>query len=207
MKQRVKVIGITGGIASGKSTIAEMLKSLGASVIDADKICHRLINTGSIIQKITERWGNQLQDENGRIERSRLGKIVFSSKRELTELNKIIHPYAIKKIITRINRLKDNTETKAIVLDAALLVESELTGICDIILFIDTQKHTCRTRAQGSRMWPSGEITRRERFQGSLHAKRKMADAVINNNISKTNTLKQVNDFWNQFITEKQNGG
>jgi dephospho-CoA kinase len=67
MKQRIKVIGITGGIASGKSTIAKMLESLGASVINADKICHRLINTKSISHKITNRWGDHIQDKYGRI--------------------------------------------------------------------------------------------------------------------------------------------
>lgn len=74
MKQRIKVIGITGGIASGKSTIAEMLKSLGADIIDADKICHQLINTKDIAHKITERWGNRIADNHGKIKRDALAK-------------------------------------------------------------------------------------------------------------------------------------
>ena len=81
MKPRIKVIGITGGIASGKSTIAKMLGSLGASVINADKICHRLINTKSMSQKITNRWGDNIQDKNGKIERHKLGEIVFADKK------------------------------------------------------------------------------------------------------------------------------
>ena len=206
MKQRIKVIGITGGIASGKSTIAKMLESLGASVINADKICHRLINTKSISQEIINRWGDHIQDKYGRIERDKLGEIVFADKKELSALNKLIHPEAIKQIKNRIVKLMNESTTVAIVLDAALLVESNLIDICDITLFVDTRKNTCKARVNNSRKWPSGEIAKREKFQSSLRKKRKIADIVICNNLNQTDTLKQVKDFWHQFITKKQFG-
>ena len=206
MKQRIKVIGITGGIASGKSTIAKMLESLGASVINADEICHRLINTKSISQKIINRWGDHIQDKYGRIERHKLGKIVFANKKELSALNKMIHPEAIKRIKNRITKLRNQSTTVAIVLDAALLVESDLIDICDITLFVDTRKNTCKARVKNSRKWPSGEITKREKFQCSLREKKGIADIVISNNQHQADTLKQVKDFWHQFITKKQFG-
>ena len=206
MKQRIKVIGITGGIASGKSTIAKMLVSLGASVINADKICHRLINTKSMSQKIINRWGDHIQDKYGRIERHKLGEIVFADKKELSALNKMIHPEAIKRIKNCIAKLRNDSTTVAIVLDAALLVESNLIDICDITLFVDTRKNTCKARVKNSRKWPSGEITKREKFQSSLSEKREIADIVICNNQYQTDTLKQVKDFWHQFITKKQFG-
>ena len=206
MKQRIKVIGITGGIASGKSTIAKMLESLGASVINADEICHRLINTKSISQKIINRWGDHIQDKYGRIERDKLGEIVFSDKKEISTLNKMIHPEAIKRIKNRITKLRNQSTTVAIVLDAALLVESDLIDICDITLFVDTRKNTCKARVKNSRKWPSGEITKREKFQSSLREKREIADIVISNNQHQADTLKQVKDFWHQFITKKQFG-
>ena len=207
MKQRIKVIGITGGIASGKSTIAKMLESLGASVINADEICHRLINTKSISQKIINRWGDHIQDKYGRIERDKLGEIVFSDRKEISTLNKMIHPEAIKRIKNRITKLRNQSTTVAIVLDAALLVESDLIDICDIILFVDTRKNTCKERVKNSRKWPTGEITKREKFQRSLREKKKIADIVICNNRYQSDTLKQVKDFWRQFITKKQFGG
>jgi len=206
MKQRIKVIGITGGIASGKSTIAEMLESLGGSVINADKICHRLINTKSVSQKIINRWGKHLQDKYGRIERDKLGEIVFADKREISTLNKMIHPEAIKQIKNRIAKLRNESSTVAIVLDAALVVESNLIDVCDITLFVDTRKSTCKARVKNSRKWPSGEITKREKFQSSLSEKREVADIVICNNQYQADTLKQVKDFWHQFITKKQFG-
>jgi len=206
MKQRIRVIGITGGIASGKSTIAKMLGSLGASVISADKICHRLIDTKSMSQKIINRWGDHIQDKYGRIERHKLGEIVFADKKELSALNKMIHPEAIKRIKNRIAKLRNESTTVAIVLDAALLVESNLIDICDISIFVHTMKNTCKARVKNSRKWPSDEIAKREKFQGSLKRKKEIADVVICNNLYKADTLQQVKDFWHQFITKKQFG-
>ncbi len=206
MKQRIKVIGITGGIASGKSTIAKMLGSLGATVINADQICHQLINTKSMSQRIINRWGDHIQDKYGKIERHKLGEIVFADKKELSALNKMIHPEAIKRIKNRIAKLRNESTTVAIVLDAALSVESNLIDICDITLFIDTRKNTCKARVKNSKKWPSGEITKREKFQNSLKGKKGIADIVICNNLYQADTLKQVKDFWHQFITKKQFG-
>ncbi len=203
MKQRIKVIGIAGGIASGKSTIAEMLESLGADIIDADKICHRLINTKDIACKITKRWGDHILDDHGKVKRHMLAEIVFSEREEVSALNSIIHPKAIKEIKSRVAKLQAEAATKAIVLDAALVVESNLIDICDIMLFVDTKKNRCKTRVQNSRKWPLDEITKREKFQGLLQQKREIADVVINNNHSKEDTLYQVKDFWYQFITKK----
>ncbi len=201
MKQWIKVIGIVGGIASGKSTIAEMLESLGADVIDADKICHALINTEEIAGEITNRWGSSVQDQHGKIKRDVLAEIVFSDREEISALNNIIHPKAIKQIKNRIAELQCHKATKGIVLDAALLVESNLIEICNLILFVDTKKSTCEARVQSSRKWPLDEITKREKFQGLLMQKREIADIIINNNHSKEDTLNQVKDFWCQFIT------
>jgi dephospho-CoA kinase len=203
MKQRIKVIGITGGIASGKSTIAGMLESLGADLIDADKICHELINTKEIALKITKRWGNHLQDNSGKIKRDVLAAIVFSDEKEISALNSIIHPVAIKQIKSEISKLHSDVATEAIVLDAALLVESSLVDICDIVLFANTEKDRCKTRVQNTRKWPLDEIEKREKFQGLLPQKREISDVIIHNDNSKKDTLNQVKDFWSQFITKK----
>ncbi len=203
MRHKIKVIGITGGIASGKSTVAKMFVTLGASVIDADKICHQLINNGEIKEKISKRWGKSIKDKDGKINRRILGKIVFTDKRELLALNKIIHPKAIKRIKSQISELTDKGKTNVIVIDAALLTESNLTDFCDTLLFIDAYRRICEKRAQKNRKWPLCEIAKREKFQGSLSEKMNKADIVINNNMSKVNTLNQIKDFWKQFIAKK----
>ncbi len=197
------VIGITGGIASGKSTIAGMLEMLGADIIDADKICHQLINTKDIALEITKRWGVHLKDKHGNIKRDVLAEIVFSDEKEISALNSTIHPVAIKQIKGKIAKLQIEATTMAIVLDAALLVESNLVDICDVVLFVNTEKDRCKTRVQNTRKWPLDEITKREKFQGLLQQKREISDVIINNNNSKEDTLSQVKDFWSQFITKK----
>jgi len=207
MKQRVKVIGITGGIASGKSTVAKMLRSLGASIIDADKICHQLISTEEIRNKISKKWGSHILNKDGKINRRTLGRIVFEDKEKLLTLNKFIHPEAIRRIKGQIAELTDKDKTTVIVLDAALLAEANLTNLCDTILFVDAKKTISMERAQQSRKWPLHETTKREKFQYSMRVKREMADIIINNNLSKVNTFNQVKDFWDQFITKKQYGG
>jgi dephospho-CoA kinase len=206
MKQNVKVIGVTGGIANGKSTIAAILESFGAYLIDADKICHEIINSKEIALEITNRWGIHLQDNHGKIKRDTLAKIVFSDKKEISALNCIIHPKAIEQIKCKIAELSAEAIKTVIVLDASLLVESNLIDICDVVLFVDTEKDRCKTRIQDSRKWAPNEITKREKFQNSLLHKRKISDVIINNNHSKNDTSNQLKDFWCQFITKNKFG-
>ena len=202
MKQKNMVIGITGGVASGKSTVAQMLVSLGAQVIDADKICHQLLNNEDIRVAIVKRWGNSVQDKHGKIDRRILGKIVFDEKRELSALNKIIHPKAIKRIKNQIRELTIERKTNVVVIDAALLVETNLTDLCDKILFISADREICEKRAQKNRKWPLCEIAKRESFQGSVKDKKNNADSIIDNGLSKADTFDQVQAFWKQFITK-----
>lgn len=207
MKQPCRIIGITGGVASGKSTVAQMLASLGAHIIDADKICHRLLEKREIKSKIRERWGYKILDDDGRIKRHTLGNIVFADKKELLALNQIIHPQVIKLIKSKIHELTGNGKTNLIVIDAALLAETELVDLCDTILFVKTSRDICKKRAQLHRKWPLCETEKRERFQSSVKDKMQTADIIIDNSFSKANTLKQVKDFLKQFITHLQSGG
>ena len=207
MKRRINVIGITGGIASGKSTIAVMLGSLGAKVVNADEICHQLINTEEIRKRICEKWGTHLRNKQGEINRGELGKIVFKDKEGVLALNRIIHPKAIRQIKKQISELVSEDSTNVIVLDVALLMESNLSALCDIILFVDTKKKVCVKRVQEDRKWTAYEITKREKFQNTILEKRKHSNIVIDNNISKESTFKQINDFWDQFIIKKTFGG
>lgn len=196
MKQKVKVIGITGGIASGKSTIAMMLGTLGAEVIDADKICHKLIDRKEITDKIVLKWGTHILTKQGKISRQKLGKVVFSDKKEILTLNKILHPKVIELIRSRITKLTNRGKT--VVLDAALLVELNLTNLCDIILYVDTKEQVCVKRSQKGRKWSSSEKLKRERFQSPTKEKRNIANIIINNNSSKNDTFNQIKDVWSQ---------
>jgi len=195
-----QIIGITGGISCGKSTIGRMIASLGAEYIDADEMCHRqLVNQGSI-NKITERFGNAVLDNYGKIDRSRLAEIVFQDKTCLDDLCGILHPVVIEQIKSKIADIGKKGRRKAIVIDAALLEESELSSICDFIIFINTSKAHRLERSIISRHWKDDELDKRERFQMSLEDKKKNADYIIDNNFTIDNTFRQVKEFWQLYI-------
>ncbi len=200
VRHKVKTIGITGGIGSGKSTVAKMLASLGGRVIDADTIAHRVLSYQKVKSKICKVWGKDIFNKHGEVDRNLLAKIVFSAGEQIDELNKIVHPVVIDEIKGQIEEIERGGNVRAIVIDAALLVESNLANICDIILFVDATKQVRQGRVKDERKWGSVELTRRERFQQSTTLKKKTADYVINNNLSKEYTINQVTTFWRNFI-------
>ncbi len=202
MNYKPKIIGITGGISSGKSSVARMLASLGAECIDADEMCHRLILAKGLKDKITERFGNTVLDTYGKIDRTQLAEIVFQDKTSLDDLCSILHPVVIDQIKSRIVEMEKQGRRKAIVIDAALLEESDLSLMCDFVVFINTGKDNRLKRSQTGRHWPEGELEKRERFQMSLEDKKKKADYIIDNNFSTDDTFRQVKEFWKNYIEE-----
>lgn len=195
----VKIIGITGGVASGKSTVARMFKRLGAKVIDADNICHKLLKSTKIKDEICKIWGDVIKDNYGDINRDKLAAIVFSNKENVEKLNLIIHPTVIRHIKKQIAKIKKEGTNSIIVIDAALLVETDLASICNTIIFVDTGIDIREERAQKTRHWQKMEITSREMLQISTEYKKQHAKFIINNNNSEDNTFKQVCELWNKL--------
>ena len=158
MNRHPKIIGITGGISSGKSAIGRMLASLGSEYIDADEMCHRLFLVHELKNKIVERFGNTVQDIYGKIDRSRLGEIVFQDKTCLDDLCSILHPIVIERIKSKITEIEKQGRRKAIVIDAALLEESDLSSICDFIIFVNASRDRRLERSKISRHWKEEEL-------------------------------------------------
>lgn len=200
MNVKPKIVGITGGISSGKSTIARMLASLGAEVIDADEMCHKLLTIKNIKVKIIEKFGNSVRDINGKIDRSQLAEIVFQDKTSLDSLCSILHPIVIEQIRSRIDEIEKRGRRKVIVIDAALLEESDLALLCDFVIFVNTGRDHRVSRGKISRHWQEGELERRERYQMSLEDKRMKSDYVIDNNFTEENTYRQIKEFWQLYL-------
>ncbi|MDO8141416.1 MAG: dephospho-CoA kinase [Candidatus Brocadiales bacterium] len=200
MNRQPKIIGITGGISSGKSTIGRMLASLGSEYIDADEMCHRLFLVQELKNKIVERFGNTVQDSYGKIDRSRLAEIVFQDKTCLDDLCNILHPIVIERIKSKITEIEKQGRRKAVVIDAALLEESDLSSICDFIIFVNTGRDHRLERSITGRHWKGEELDKRERFQMALEDKKRKADYIIDNNFTVDNTFIQVTVFWQLYI-------
>ena len=202
MNRHPKIIGITGGISSGKSTIGRMIASMGSEYIDADEMCHRLFLVQELKNKIVERFGSTVQDIYGKIDRSRLAEIVFQDKTCLDDLCSILHPIVIERIKSKITEIEKQGRRKAIVIDAALLEESDLSLICDFIVFVNTSRDHRLERSRISRHWKEEELDKRERFQMALEDKKRKADYIIDNNFTVDNTFRQVKEFWQLYIEE-----
>ena len=198
--ERPKVIGLAGGIASGKSTVARMFEELGARVIDADVIARKLLETAAVCEKIRERWGEDLFDSEGRPDPSRIADIVFGNPQELAALNDLVHPATCREIRAELDTALQIREAPLIVIDAPLLFEAELDAWCDVTLFIVADLDSRLLRTRGSRGWTPEEMKRRESAQMELSEKRRRADAVINNNGFPEETRSQVKQFFRQWI-------
>jgi dephospho-CoA kinase len=142
----VKVIGITGGIGSGKSEVAGILKELGAGVIDADKVGHEILNPGTPgWHKVTETFGKYICDQSGKIDRKKLAKIVFQNAESVDKINKITHPLILNEIKLRLNKMEAEG-FKVAVVEAALLIEAGWAPLMDQIWLSLTPKEITLSR-------------------------------------------------------------
>jgi len=179
--KRSKIIGLTGGFGTGKSTVAGMFRKLGAKVIDCDRIGHAILKNNKIIRQ-------RLRKEFGTLTRSGLGKIVFSSPQKLKKLNRIMHPAIIKEVKNRLRSIKSGLA----VIDAPLLIEAGLDKIIDYLVVVRANRAAQFKRAGQKTKLTKKEIKLRISAQLSLSKKLEQADFVIDNSKTKTNTKKQV---------------
>ena len=196
----MKIVGIVGGVASGKSTVAEIFGEHGASVISADEIGHQALRDPAIIQTIAKRWGGDVINSSGEIDRQQLAAAVFpddGNRDALDCLEQITHPYIKNCVRAEIDRLHA-TGTEVVILDAALLLESGWDSMCQNIVFIDTSAEV-REKFAAMRHWTKQELFRRESHQHSLEEKRSAADIVICNDGSLDSLRKEISTAWDSL--------
>ncbi|MCP1395176.1 dephospho-CoA kinase [Bacillus thuringiensis] len=188
------VIGLTGGIASGKSTVSEMFRELSIPVIDADVIAREVVEQGKpAYNKIVEVFGAEVLQQDGELDRPRLGSIIFYNEEKRLQLNKIVHP-AVREEMNRKKEMYIKEGMQAVVLDIPLLFESKLTSLVDRILVVAVKPHTQLERLMKRNNFSEEEATARIQSQMPLEEKVKNADEVINNDgtIMGTKTQLQV---------------
>jgi len=187
-KKRV-ILGVTGTFGSGKSTVANMFKSFGAELIDADKIAHRVIRPGSeIYKKIINAFSRSILKKNKTIDRKKIAKVVFKDKKLLQKLNRIIHPEVIKIIE---NQICASTKD-IVVLDAPLLIEAGLKRLVDKLIVVSIHKKKQIERALKKASLSEADILKRIKAQIPLKDKIRLADFVIDNSSTIGKTRKQV---------------
>ncbi|MCE9556291.1 MAG: dephospho-CoA kinase [Planctomycetes bacterium] len=195
----MKLIGIIGGVASGKSVVAKCLAELGAAVLDADAAGHAVLLEPQVEQAASVRWGNAIFTPDGHIDRRLLAAIVFGpgaeAPTELKYLESLTHPRIRQRLLDKIAVLTKQGIHRAAVLDAPVLLKAGWDELCDAIVYVDAP-HAVRQARALQRGWTAEEFARREGAQESLPEKQARADKTIDNSGSLEHTRRQVRDFW-----------
>lgn len=193
------VIGLTGSIGSGKSTVAQMFKALGAKVIDADKLVHALLTRrGPVQRQILNAFGPDIVTK-GRLDRKKLGRIVFGDPCRRQWLERVLHPLVIRDIRLAIQQAR-KTRRGCLLLDVPLLFECDLYRDTDWNVVVRANRTLQIDRTRKRLGLSRGEIQRRIASQLPPAKKMALADVVIDNRGSKTETWKQVQTIWNNII-------
>ena len=197
------VIGLTGNIATGKSVVRRMLEHLGAYTIDADALSHRVISKGAPgYQPVLETFGKWLLDKDGQIDRSKLGRLVFSNPEALSQLEAIIHPYVGQAIDILVRRASQ----RVIVVEAIKLLESNLRAKCDTIWVTDAPQEIQVERLMRKRNLSREEALHRVQMQPEQRVKLAAANTVVTNHGSYDDLWKQVNDAWKKALPSEEPG-
>ncbi len=190
------LIGLTGNIATGKSTIGRMLTELGARVIDADAIAHEVTVKGQPAWfSIVAEFGEDTLRPDGEIDRLRLGALVFADPESLQRLEAIVHPA----VLERIAELLAQATEPVVVLDAIKLMESGVAGLCDAVWVVTCSPEQQLARLRRTRGMSEAEARQRMAAQPPQAEKIARADVVIDNNGSLAETRRQVAQAWAQI--------
>lgn len=208
------MIGLVGGIGSGKSAVARGLVSRRNLVlIDADAIGHRVLELTETKEKLKKRFGNDVLDSRGEIDRSQLAKRVFgtdhASQAAREDLNRIVHPLIGKEIQREIQEAREKARREpgsvsGVLLDAAILLETGWGDACDAIVFVDASDDIREKRVRETRGWLPEDWRKREASQLSLIEKKRAADITIDNSQNLELAIDELEQFFASQVSADQ---
>ena len=195
------VIGVTGGVGTGKSTVAGMFRRLGAVVLDADAIAHRLMEPKRLAwRKIIEAFGRGMLNEDGTVNRRRLAAQVFEHDQRRKRLETILHPGVMRDVRRQLHRLRRARRVQAVVLDIPLLMEVGAQHVVDALVVVTAPPEVQRERVRQRHGWSDAELDARIRAQWDLSAKAALADYVVDNADGVDATRTQVTRIWQKLV-------
>jgi len=195
-----RVIGLAGGIAAGKSTVAAMFERFGARVIDADAIARDALDSKEVREKLQRHWGAGMFDGAGEPDRAKIAEIAFKDPDKLRELTAWVHPPTLRRMRTKLERALRDSAVPLVIIDAPLLIEADLDAWCDAVVFVEAEPALRAERARSARGWSQEEIHRRESAQSPLAEKRQRADVIVDNSGSSEETRAQVARLFHKWV-------
>ncbi len=192
-------MGLTGGVASGKTTVANMFKKLGARVVDADELARAAVTRGSeAFKKIVQEFGSDFLNKDGELDRKKLGKYVFSDPTKKEKLEKIIHPVIGKMLMDAIESERDK-KTDILILDIPLLFENNMQIWIRPVILVYTNSEKQIERLMKRENLSESEAMNIIKSQMPLEEKKKLADFIIDNNDDLIKTESQVKIIWQEL--------
>lgn len=181
MRRSKPIIGLAGGVGSGKSEAAAAMARRGALVIESDRLNREVLAQPEVCEQLRRWWGPEVIGPDGRPDRRRIAEIVFRDAGERRRLESLVHPLIAARREDMISRGLADDAVRAIILDSPLLFESRLDRICDFIVFVESGESQRLERVRRTRGWDAEEWARRERPQWPLERKRRLASHVLSN--------------------------
>ncbi len=198
---RKPVIGLSGGIGAGKSTVAGLLRQHGATVIDSDELNRQVLAEPEVLATIRNWLGDRVLSADGAVDRRRLANVVFADAAQRERLEQYLHPRIGRRRRALQAQCQADPQVTAVVLDSPLLYEAQVDAECDCVIFVEADSPTRCERLGATRGWSGEEVTRREKVQKGLDFKRARADYIIRNNYSMDVLSRQVDELLSQIIS------
>jgi dephospho-CoA kinase len=175
------IIGITGGIGSGKSTVAEMFGELGCTVISSDDLVRQAYQDPVVVRELRTWWGDEIVDSRGNLIREKIADIIFSDPGQRQRLESLIHPKVTDCRQRQMEEGSRDPQVAAFIWDTPLLFETGLRVGCDAIVFVESPLFQRLERVKRTRGWSETELRRRENSQWPLDKKREISDYIVDN--------------------------
>jgi dephospho-CoA kinase len=193
------VIGLVGGVGSGKSAAARLFGQKGCVVLDADRIGHRILSRPSARRAVVEEFGEEILAETGGVDRKKLGRLVFGDAGKLERLGRIMWPRIRRSLRRGIVRGRRDASVPAVVLDAAVLLEAGWDSLCTDLVFVDASPSSRRRRATSRSGWSERDWRRRENSQIALDRKASACSYRIGNDSDIPHLREQVCEVFHRI--------